>query len=155
MECKWSNCKEVFNNEKDFAGHVNRHIKDPEIKTCSWRGCSRVSDKKISKCMLLTHIRMHTKEKPFKCTQCNKEYSRPDALNKHARTHEQMSADENIHIKKLTYLTQLLQEAEIQLKEKEQQYKRLIVENDIFLKELNQAAQRVHKRREEEKMMNW
>ncbi|KAI5190153.1 hypothetical protein NECID01_0846 [Nematocida sp. AWRm77] len=136
MECKWNSCREVFEDQKDFTHHVNKHIRDSDEKTCKWSGCTRMPEKKISRCTLLTHIRMHTREKPFKCKQCPKEYSRSDALNKHIKTHEQLAADESIHIKKLSYLYGLQQETELQLKHARQERSRLQVENEIFLADL-------------------
>ncbi|OAG31915.1 hypothetical protein NEDG_00390 [Nematocida displodere] len=134
MECRWNSCKEQFNDQKDFSAHVNKHIRDSDAKACQWRECTRMNEKKISRCTLLMHIRMHTREKPFKCKLCPKEYSRSDALSKHTKTHEQLAADENIYIKKLSYLSTLQIEHDLLLKEAQQMYKRLMVENDILIK---------------------
>lgn len=133
MECKWSSCSETFKDQKDFAAHVNKHVHETEAKACAWRGCTKMANKKISKCTLLAHIRMHTREKPFKCKLCIKEYSRSDALNKHLKTHDQLAADENIHLKKIAYLYNLRQELRRDLEEQKQAYKRLSVENEVLL----------------------
>ncbi|KAI5185004.1 hypothetical protein NEHOM01_0555 [Nematocida homosporus] len=134
MECKWNSCGETFCDQKEFAMHVNSHVQDSNTKTCQWKDCTRMVEKKISRCTLLTHIRIHTREKPFKCNLCNKEYSRSDALSKHTKTHEQLAATESVYIKKMSYLLQLQQEREVELQDMQQQYKRLIVENDILLR---------------------
>ncbi|EIJ88439.1 hypothetical protein NEPAR06_1862 [Nematocida parisii] len=134
MECRWGDCSEVFQDQKDYAQHVNKHIRETDVRTCDWKGCTKIFEKRISKCTLLTHIRTHTREKPFKCSLCTKEYSRSDALNKHMKSHEQIAADENIFIKKIFYLNQLYQEIDINTTSIKEEYNRLIVENEVLLK---------------------
>ena len=36
---------------------------------------------------LKKHVRTHTREKPFKCSECEKEFAREDYLRKHTRMH--------------------------------------------------------------------
>ncbi|KAI5181880.1 hypothetical protein NEOKW01_2036 [Nematocida sp. AWRm80] len=146
MECKWGNCQERFNDQKDFTLHVSKHIRGTDIRGCHWRDCPKQHEKKLSKGTLITHIRMHTREKPFKCTQCSKEYSRADALNKHYKLHDQLAADKNIQSKKLSYLLLLQQETEIALNSKQQEYKKLMVENDTLLKYICSTLGRYKKR---------
>ncbi|KAI5170823.1 hypothetical protein NEFER03_0282 [Nematocida sp. LUAm3] len=145
MECKWSSCRETFGDQKEFSGHVNKHVQDSDAKTCHWEECSKTTGKKIGKGALLAHMRMHTREKPFKCNLCTKEYSRSDALNKHIKAHDQIAADEDIHMKKLFYLTTVHQENEILLKDMQQQYRRLIVENEILLKRICSSIRRTRR----------
>ncbi|KAI5160530.1 hypothetical protein NEAUS03_1178 [Nematocida ausubeli] len=139
MECGWGNCSEVFQDQKDYAAHVNKHIRETDVRTCEWKGCTKLFEKKISKCTLLTHIRTHTREKPFKCALCTKEYSRSDALSKHMKSHEQMAADENIFMKKIFYLNQIHQEIELRIISIREEYNTLIVENDVLLKHICSA----------------
>lgn len=143
MECRWGACRERFADSSGFIAHVNRHAQEAGAKTCEWQSCTRALDKKLSRCTLLTHVRMHTKEKPFKCRQCNKEYSRSDALGKHAKTHEQMAADESIHAKKLAYLHVLGEEQKIKLGETRQKYKKLMVENEMLLQYICENMRKV------------
>jgi len=145
MECRWGGCKETLDEKKEFIEHVNKHAQEGENKKCHWQSCTKLEGKKVSRCTLLAHIRIHTREKPFRCKLCSKEYSRSDALNKHMKSHEQIAADENIYIKKFSYLSLLEQEAEIRLKDKQQEYKRLMVENDLLLNYLCKDIQRKRK----------
>ncbi|KAE8315349.1 fungal-specific transcription factor domain-containing protein [Aspergillus transmontanensis] len=56
------------------------HLKQHRI--CPW--CSRTFSKAEH---LARHVRSHTKEKPFGCSECGKAFTRHDTLLRHARSH--------------------------------------------------------------------
>ncbi|KAK6816016.1 hypothetical protein RU639_008988 [Aspergillus parasiticus] len=60
------------------------HLKQHRI--CPW--CSRTFSKAEH---LARHVRSHTKEKPFGCSECGKAFTRHDTLLRHARSHHSHS----------------------------------------------------------------
>jgi uncharacterized Zn-finger protein len=132
----WGGCRERFSQQKDFSSHVSRHARDSGDKSCQWAECPRRGEKKSNKCTLLTHIRIHTREKPFRCKTCDKEYSRADALSKHTRSHEQMATDESVCSGKMSHLLVLRSEYELLIGSARKAEKKLILENDILLRRI-------------------
>lgn len=74
--------------------HLVTHIHDDHLGnrksryTCEWDDCSRKGMLQTSRFALVAHLRSHTGEKPFYCTtpECDKSFTRSDALAKHMRT---------------------------------------------------------------------
>lgn len=85
MDCEWEGCD--AKNLESLKEHLDEHAKHSTGIECRWRGCPRGGEKLSNKYALQTHMRTHTGEKPFKCTQCSKAFSRQDALNKHIARH--------------------------------------------------------------------
>ncbi|KAJ4421020.1 hypothetical protein N0V85_000365 [Neurospora sp. IMI 360204] len=89
--CAWEGCKVGdLGNMDRLVEHIhNSHIEGRQKKyTCEWMGCSRKSLPHASGYALKAHMRSHTREKPFYCylPECDRAFTRSDALAKHMRT---------------------------------------------------------------------
>ncbi|KAK1730849.1 uncharacterized protein BDZ83DRAFT_342543 [Colletotrichum acutatum] len=89
--CAWEGCDAGdFGNMDKLVEHIHSdHIESRQKKyTCEWTGCSRKSMGHASGYALKAHMRSHTREKPFYCylPECDRSFTRSDALAKHMRT---------------------------------------------------------------------
>ncbi|OLN88701.1 INO80 complex subunit 1 [Colletotrichum chlorophyti] len=89
--CAWEGCDAGdFGNMDKLVEHIhNDHIESRQKKyTCEWIGCNRKSMGHASGYALKAHMRSHTREKPFYCylPECDRSFTRSDALAKHMRT---------------------------------------------------------------------
>ncbi|KAH8910748.1 hypothetical protein BR93DRAFT_287577 [Coniochaeta sp. PMI_546] len=89
--CAWEGCKAGdMGNMDRLVEHIhNEHIEHRQKKyTCEWIGCPRKSMPHASGYALKAHMRSHTREKPFYCylPECDRAFTRSDALAKHMRT---------------------------------------------------------------------
>ncbi|EEQ30988.1 hypothetical protein McanMca71_003540 [Microsporum canis] len=89
--CLWEGCKaKDFGDMDALVKHIhNEHIGSRQKKyLCEWGDCARKGQAHASGYALRAHMRSHTKEKPFYCAlpECDRSFTRSDALSKHMRT---------------------------------------------------------------------
>jgi len=87
--CDWNSCGKVFENTELLGAHLNNdHIgKKQSSYICEWKDCIREQEPLPNRFAIVAHLRRHTGERPYKCTECTKSFSRSDALNKHSKIH--------------------------------------------------------------------
>ncbi|KAL4809641.1 hypothetical protein BDV18DRAFT_83077 [Aspergillus unguis] len=89
--CRWEGCDfKDFGNMDDLVKHIhNEHVGSRQKKySCEWSDCTRKGQTHASGYALRAHMRSHTREKPFYCAlpECDRSFTRSDALAKHMRT---------------------------------------------------------------------
>ncbi|KAF2690990.1 hypothetical protein K458DRAFT_287341 [Lentithecium fluviatile CBS 122367] len=89
--CKWDGCDAGdLENMDNLVEHLHEdHIGTRQKKySCEWSDCNRKGIPHASGYALRAHMRSHTREKPFYCTlpECDRSFTRSDALAKHMRT---------------------------------------------------------------------
>ncbi|KAI9738690.1 MAG: hypothetical protein M1834_008195 [Cirrosporium novae-zelandiae] len=89
--CRWDGCKAGdLGNMDELVQHIHdQHIGMRQKKySCEWEDCIRKGMPHASGYALRAHMRSHTREKPFYCAlpECDRSFTRSDALAKHMRT---------------------------------------------------------------------
>ncbi|XP_045482729.1 zinc finger protein GLIS2 homolog isoform X2 [Harmonia axyridis] len=90
MKCCWKMCGVEFDTLELLANHVTRQhaASGPGgLFYCGWEGCTRNQRGFNARYKMLVHVRTHTNEKPHKCHQCDKSFSRAENLKIHSRSH--------------------------------------------------------------------
>jgi uncharacterized Zn-finger protein len=101
MICMWVSdaqggiCGRQFTEQREFVDHLNNeHVGalDGLRHVCLWRDCSRSLREFKAKYKLINHIRVHSGEKPFHCSDphCKKRFARSENLKIHERIHTGM-----------------------------------------------------------------
>lgn len=91
--CKWIGCEGVYSERDDLVRHIEKvHIdqrKADDLYICYWQDCSRQRRAFNARYKLVIHMRVHSGEKPNRCTfpGCNKAFSRLENLKIHMRSH--------------------------------------------------------------------
>ncbi|KAG0267627.1 hypothetical protein DFQ27_008528 [Actinomortierella ambigua] len=89
VACRWKDCSQVLPSLSALVIHLSDdHIGWKKTSyTCEWQGCSRRPIAQTTRFALISHMRSHTKHKPYDCPvpECDKSFSRSDAMAKHLR----------------------------------------------------------------------
>ncbi|NXM33029.1 GLIS3 protein, partial [Oxyruncus cristatus] len=90
--CLWVDCGKLYDQQEELVRHIEKiHIdqRKGEDFTCFWAGCTRRCKPFNARYKLLIHMRVHSGEKPNKCTfeGCKKAFSRLENLKIHLRSH--------------------------------------------------------------------
>ncbi|KAF7309987.1 INO80 complex subunit 1 [Mycena indigotica] len=104
--CEWNDCGEVFMYLPPLIEHMSAHIgMNKPSYCCEWTSCARRGMTQTSRFALIAHMRSHTGEKPFMCArpECDKSFTRSDALAKHMRQQHNVEPPNTGRLRKTKY----------------------------------------------------
>lgn len=110
LNCQWENCNESYPDAELLKKHLDTHF-NTNLQ-CFWSECPRYGEVQANKYALVSHVRKHSGDRPFKCTKCEKAYTRADALNKHVKTHKNMEKSLEDLVCKINYLRKEIEKTE-------------------------------------------
>ncbi|KAK3846435.1 MAG: hypothetical protein J3R72DRAFT_240744 [Linnemannia gamsii] len=80
--CRWKDCGKVLPSLAALVIHLSdEHIGWKKTAyTCEWQGCARRPIAQTTRFALISHMRSHTKHKPYDCPvpECDKSFSRSE-----------------------------------------------------------------------------
>ncbi|XP_055063357.2 zinc finger protein GLIS3 [Misgurnus anguillicaudatus] len=90
--CCWMDCGAVYSHQDELVKHIEKiHVdqRKGDDFTCFWARCPRKHKPFNARYKLLIHMRVHSGEKPNKCSfeGCQKAFSRLENLKIHLRSH--------------------------------------------------------------------
>lgn len=88
--CCWESCNQEFPSLESLVIHLDRgHTLSMDKYICLWKDCARCQKPFDARYKLITHLRCHTGEKPYRCEYptCTRSFSRLENLKLHVRTH--------------------------------------------------------------------
>ena len=88
--CQWEGCGKQCLSIQQLVAHLEHdHTIKVSQYVCKWAGCTRQQKPFDARYKLVTHLRCHTGERPYKCTHdsCKRTFSRLENLKLHIRTH--------------------------------------------------------------------
>ncbi|NWU86914.1 GLIS3 protein, partial [Onychorhynchus coronatus] len=90
--CRWVDCGKLYDQQEELVRHIEKiHVdqRKGEDFVCFWAGCPRRYKPFNARYKLLIHMRVHSGEKPNKCSfqGCKKAFSRLENLKIHLRSH--------------------------------------------------------------------
>ncbi|XP_019852675.1 PREDICTED: zinc finger protein GLI1-like isoform X3 [Amphimedon queenslandica] len=88
--CQWDGCGLHFPTLQQLVSHLEHdHAHSLPTYACRWTGCTRGLKPFDARYKLITHLRCHTGERPYRCNHsgCTRRFSRLENLKLHMRTH--------------------------------------------------------------------
>ncbi|KAK9381716.1 uncharacterized protein V2V93DRAFT_367663 [Kockiozyma suomiensis] len=93
-KCLWvspdgNNCDKIFDSTHDLSEHIIAdHVGSRKQEyTCLWQGCERLMRPFSQRQKIVRHLQIHTHDRPFTCSVCERKFSEHVVLAQHMRVH--------------------------------------------------------------------